>query len=70
MTCRSLADPAPAYEGPCTFEFGWTAQLFSLERPELGVPWYDFAMCALERWRRLLPDRERVVRCHHVQEPS
>jgi len=37
---------AVAYERLCTFEFGCTVELFSLERPELGVPWYTFAVCA------------------------
>jgi len=37
---------ALAYDGLCTFEFGCTVELFALERPELGVPWYDFAVCS------------------------
>ena len=40
---------AVAYDGLCTFEFGCTAELFALERPELGVPWYRFEVCASER---------------------
>lgn len=40
---------ALAYDRLCTFEFGCTAELFALERPELGVPWYRFEVCALER---------------------
>lgn len=40
---------ALAYEGLCTFEFGCTAELFALQRPELGVPWYRFEVCSLER---------------------
>lgn len=40
---------ALAYEGLCTFEFGCAVELFSLPRPELGVPWYEFAVCAQER---------------------
>jgi len=38
-----------AYDGLCTFEFGCVIELFSLSRPELGVRWYDFAICAAER---------------------
>src|SRR5262249_37741530 len=38
-----------AYDRLCTFEFGCTVELFALPRPELGVPWYEFAVCALER---------------------
>ena len=40
---------ALAYDRLCTFEFGCTVELFALPRPELRVPWYEFAVCALER---------------------
>lgn len=40
---------ALAYEGLCTFEFGCTTELFALRRPELGVEWYRFEVCAHER---------------------
>ncbi|MHA4868767.1 transcriptional regulator FtrA [Duganella sp. PWIR1] len=40
---------ALAYDCLCTFEFGCTVELFALERPELGVDWYDFAVCAVEQ---------------------
>lgn len=40
---------ALAYDQLCTFEFGFTVEVFALERPELGVEWYDFAVCAAER---------------------
>ena len=40
---------AVAYDRLCTFEFGCTVELFALPRPELTVPWYDFAVCAAER---------------------
>lgn len=39
---------ALAYDGLCTFEFGCTVELFALARPELGVEWYEFAVCAVE----------------------
>lgn len=39
---------ALAYDRLCTFEFGCTVELFALDRPELGVDWYDFAVCAVE----------------------
>ncbi|SHH43688.1 transcriptional regulator FtrA [Massilia sp. CF038] len=39
---------ALAYDQLCTFEFGCTVELFALARPELGVEWYDFAVCAME----------------------
>jgi AraC family transcriptional activator FtrA len=37
-----------AYDGLCTFEFGCAMELFALDRPELGVAWYDYAVCAAE----------------------
>jgi AraC family transcriptional activator FtrA len=37
-----------AYDGLCTFEFGCAVELFALDRPELGVPWYSYAVCAVE----------------------
>ncbi|MBV9697486.1 MAG: transcriptional regulator FtrA [Gammaproteobacteria bacterium] len=39
---------AIAYDGLCTFEFGCAVELFALPRPELAVPWYEFAVCAAE----------------------
>ncbi|WP_317204730.1 transcriptional regulator FtrA [Janthinobacterium sp.] len=39
---------ALVYDRLCTFEFGCTVELFALERPELGVDWYEFAVCAAE----------------------
>ncbi|MGF6771585.1 AraC family transcriptional activator FtrA [Paraburkholderia sp. GAS199] len=39
---------ALVYDRLCTFEFGCVTELFALERPELGVTWYDFAVCASE----------------------
>jgi len=38
-----------AYDGLCTFEFGCAVEIFSLERPELRMPWYRFGVCATER---------------------
>src|ERR1700758_358719 len=40
---------AVAYDRLCTFEFGCVVELFALPRPELAVPWYEFAVCAAER---------------------
>jgi len=37
-----------AYDGLCTFEFGCAVELFALDRPELGVSWYTYAVCAAE----------------------
>jgi AraC family transcriptional activator FtrA len=39
---------ALAYDRLCTFEFGCVTELFALERPELGVNWYRFSVCAIE----------------------
>lgn len=39
---------ALAYDRLCTFEFGCVTELFALERPELDVGWYRFAVCASE----------------------
>jgi AraC family transcriptional activator FtrA len=39
---------AVAYDRLCTFEFGCVVELFALRRPELGVPWYRFAVCSAE----------------------
>ena len=40
---------AVAYDGLCLFEFGVAAELFGLARPELGEPWYEFAVVGIER---------------------
>jgi len=40
---------ALAYDRLCTFEFGCAVEMFSLARPELGVDWYRFAVCAERR---------------------
>ncbi len=36
------------YDGLCTFEFGIVAEVFGLDRPEMGPSWYRFASCAIE----------------------
>jgi len=40
---------ALAYDGMATFEFGIAVELFGLRRKNLGVKWYDFEACSLER---------------------
>lgn len=40
---------ALAYDRLCTFEFGCVTEMFALERPELGIDWYRFEVCAIER---------------------
>lgn len=37
-----------AYDRLSTFELGIAIEVFGLRRPELGVPWYDFAVAAFE----------------------
>lgn len=52
MTARSTTPhrvAAVAYDQLCTFEFGCVVELFALQRPELSVPWYEFAVCSAER---------------------
>ena len=39
---------APVYDGLCTFEFSIVAEVFGLDRPELGPDWYRFASAAIE----------------------
>jgi AraC family transcriptional activator FtrA len=46
---RSRSVAVLAYQGLCTFEFGIVVEIFGLPRPELGVPWYRFRACSLER---------------------
>ncbi|KAA3499190.1 transcriptional regulator FtrA [Agrobacterium tumefaciens] len=36
------------YDGLCTFEFGITAEVFGLARPEAGPDWYQFKSVSLE----------------------
>src|SRR5882724_3352858 len=38
-----------AYEGLGTFEFGIVVEIFGLRRTGMGVKWYDFDVCSLER---------------------
>lgn len=40
---------ALAYDGLGTFEFGIVVEVFGLRRTGLGVKWYDFEVCSLER---------------------
>ena len=37
-----------AYDRLSTFELGLAVEVFGLRRPELGIPWYDFAVAAFE----------------------
>jgi AraC family transcriptional regulator, transcriptional activator FtrA len=48
MTKKRHLVVALAYNGLCTFEFGCAVEVFALERPELDVGWYDFAVAAVD----------------------
>lgn len=37
------------YDGLCAFEFGITAEVFGLKRPEIGEDWYRFVTCSEHR---------------------
>jgi AraC family transcriptional activator FtrA len=39
---------AVVYDQLCSFEFGCTAEIFGLPRPEFGEGWYRFVTCAAE----------------------
>ncbi len=39
---------ALAYDGLCTFEFGVAAEIFGLDRSEMGSAWYRFRVAAVE----------------------
>jgi len=39
---------ALVYDGLCTFEFGITAEIFGLARPEFGGNWYRFQSAAID----------------------
>src|SRR5882672_2721702 len=50
MSQRDLRRVAAlAYDGLGTFEFGIVVELFGLPRSRLGVPWYQFEVCSVER---------------------
>src|SRR5262249_15844246 len=37
-----------AYDGVALFEMAIAIEVFGLPRPELKVPWYDFAVCSID----------------------
>ena len=47
--CEGLRVVALVYDGLCTFEFGITAEVFGLLRPEVGRELYRFRSVALEK---------------------
>ena len=40
---------AIVYDGLALFEFGVVTEAFALPRPDIGVPWYRFQVCAAQR---------------------
>lgn len=40
------------FDGIQPFEFAVACEVFGLERPELGVEWYDFHICGRDPWVR------------------
>jgi AraC family transcriptional regulator, transcriptional activator FtrA len=40
---------AVLYDGLTLFEFGLTAEIFGLTRPEVGRDWYQFSTCSVDR---------------------
>jgi len=40
---------AIVYDGLAMFEFGVVTEAFALPRPDIGVPWYRFQVCAAQR---------------------
>src|SRR5262245_46971146 len=39
---------AVIYDRLALFELAIAVEVFGLPRPELGIPWYDFAVCSLD----------------------
>ncbi|MEM7093636.1 MAG: transcriptional regulator FtrA [Actinomycetota bacterium] len=48
MAPKNRSVIALAYDSLCMFEFAVAAELFGLDRPELGVDWYDFAVVSVD----------------------
>ena len=47
MTTANHLVVALTYDNLCMFEFAVAAELFGLDRPELGVDWYDFRVASV-----------------------
>lgn len=46
---KNIKVVALAYDDLCTFEYGIIAEIFGLDRPEIGPNWYDFKTVTLEK---------------------
>jgi len=53
-------------DGLSLFEFGIVTEVFALRRPELGVPWYDFAVVSYDRPPLRATGGVRVLPTHSV----
>ena len=73
MPARRLPGPANRLvaclvcDGLSLFEFGIVAEVFALRRPELGVPWYDFAVASYDAPPLRATGGVGVVPTHHVR---
>jgi AraC family transcriptional activator FtrA len=73
MPARRLPGPANRLvaalvcDGLSLFEFGIVAEVFALRRPELGVPWYDFAVASYDEPPLRATGGVGVVPTHHVR---
>jgi AraC family transcriptional activator FtrA len=54
-------------DGLSLFEFGIVAEVFALRRPELGVPWYEFAVASYDRPPLAATGGVHVTPTHHVR---
>ena len=54
-------------DGLSLFEFGIVAEVFALRRPELGVPWYDFAVVSYDEPPLGATGGVRILPTHSVK---
>jgi len=54
-------------DGLSLFEFGIVTEVFALRRPELGVPWYDFAVVSYDEPPLRATGGVRVLPTHSVR---
>lgn len=54
-------------DGLALFEFGIIAEVFGLRRPELGVPWYDFAVTSFDEAPLRATGGVRVMPTHSTR---
>jgi AraC family transcriptional activator FtrA len=54
-------------DGLSLFEFGIVAEVFALRRPELGVPWYEFAVVSFDAAPLRATGGVRILTTHPVR---